>query len=47
MKIVAMIPARYAASRFPAKLMQDLNGAPVTVRTLEATMNTDYLIRYM
>ncbi|NVJ62716.1 MAG: 3-deoxy-manno-octulosonate cytidylyltransferase [Flavobacteriaceae bacterium] len=41
MKIVAMIPARYAASRFPAKLMQDLNGAPVIVRTLEATMNTD------
>jgi 3-deoxy-manno-octulosonate cytidylyltransferase (CMP-KDO synthetase) len=41
MKIVAMIPARYAASRFPAKLMQDLNGAPVIVRTLQAALATD------
>ena len=29
MKIIAMIPARYSASRFPGKLMQDLNGKPV------------------
>jgi len=35
-----MIPARYAASRFPAKLMQDLSGKPVIVRTYEATVNT-------
>ncbi|MFS4448047.1 3-deoxy-manno-octulosonate cytidylyltransferase [Maribacter sp. 2307UL18-2] len=35
-----MIPARYAASRFPAKLMQDLSGKPVIVRTYEATINT-------
>ncbi|WP_171037075.1 3-deoxy-manno-octulosonate cytidylyltransferase [Maribacter algarum] len=35
-----MIPARYAASRFPAKLMQDLSGKPVIVRTYEATKNT-------
>lgn len=41
MKIVAMIPARYAASRFPAKLMQDLNGVPVIVRTLQAAQNTN------
>ncbi|TMM55874.1 3-deoxy-manno-octulosonate cytidylyltransferase [Maribacter algarum] len=40
MKIIAMIPARYAASRFPAKLMQDLSGKPVIVRTYEATKNT-------
>ena len=25
MKIIAVIPARYASTRFPAKLMQDLN----------------------
>lgn len=35
-----MIPARYAASRFPAKLMQDLSGKPVIVRTYEATIRT-------
>lgn len=35
-----MIPARYQASRFPAKLMQDLGGKPVILRTYEATVNT-------
>lgn len=35
-----MIPARYQASRFPAKLMQDLNGKPVILRTYEAVINT-------
>ncbi len=40
MKIIAMIPARYAASRFPGKLMQDLAGKPVIVRTYEATLAT-------
>ncbi|MCJ7466968.1 MAG: 3-deoxy-manno-octulosonate cytidylyltransferase [Maribacter sp.] len=35
-----MIPARYAASRFPAKLMQNLSGKPVIVRTYEAAANT-------
>lgn len=41
MKIIAMIPARYGASRFPGKLMQDLGGKPVIVRTYEATKETD------
>lgn len=36
-----MIPARYAASRFPAKLMQDLSGKPVILRTYEAAVNTE------
>ncbi|UAB76780.1 3-deoxy-manno-octulosonate cytidylyltransferase [Mesoflavibacter sp. SCSIO 43206] len=36
-----MIPARYSASRFPGKLMQDLNGKPVITRTYEATVNTN------
>lgn len=40
MKVIAMIPARYAASRFPGKLMKDLKGKPVIVRTYEATLNT-------
>tara|TARA_R110000796_G_scaffold35017_3_gene90240 strand:+ start:225722 stop:226450 length:729 start_codon:yes stop_codon:yes gene_type:complete len=41
MKRIAMIPARYAASRFPAKLMQDLGGKPVILRTYEAALNTN------
>ncbi|WP_055446163.1 3-deoxy-manno-octulosonate cytidylyltransferase [Lacinutrix mariniflava] len=40
MKIIAMIPARYSASRFPGKLMQDLGGKPVITRTYEATVAT-------
>lgn len=40
MNIIAMIPARYAASRFPGKLMEDLNGKPVITRTYQATVNT-------
>ena len=35
-----MIPARYAATRFPGKLMQDLNGITVIRRTYEATVST-------
>lgn len=35
-----MIPARYAATRFPGKLMQDLQGKPVIQRTYEAAVNT-------
>jgi len=35
-----MIPARYAASRFPGKLMKDLAGKPVIVRTYEAAVRT-------
>ena len=41
MKIVAMIPARLQASRFPKKLLQDLCGKPVIVRTYEATLATE------
>ncbi|MBP0902317.1 3-deoxy-manno-octulosonate cytidylyltransferase [Mariniflexile gromovii] len=41
MKIISMIPARYSASRFPGKLMQDLGGKSVIVRTYEATANTN------
>lgn len=40
LKIIAVIPARYEASRFPGKLMQDLHGKTVIGRTYEATVNT-------
>jgi len=40
MKIISMIPARYSASRFPGKLMQDLGGKTVILRTYEATVAT-------
>ena len=36
-----MIPARYSASRFPGKLMQDLAGKSVILRTYEATVETN------
>lgn len=41
MKIIAVIPARYASTRFPAKLMQDLCGKTVILRTYEAAVNTN------
>lgn len=40
MKIIAVIPARYASTRFPAKLMQDLGGKTVILRTYEAALET-------
>ena len=40
MKIIAVIPARYASTRFPAKLMQDLGGKTVIQRTYQAAVNT-------
>ncbi|MGZ8515716.1 MAG: 3-deoxy-manno-octulosonate cytidylyltransferase [Chitinophagaceae bacterium] len=40
MKYIAMIPARYAATRFPAKLMQLLGGKPVIRHTYDATVAT-------
>ena len=40
MKIISMIPARYSATRFPGKLMQDLEGKTVILRTYEATVAT-------
>ncbi len=40
MKVVAMIPARLEASRFPKKLIQDLNGKTVIERTFQAAVET-------
>jgi 3-deoxy-D-manno-octulosonate cytidylyltransferase len=39
-KIIAMIPARYAATRFPGKLMQMLGGKTVIRQTYDATIAT-------
>jgi 3-deoxy-manno-octulosonate cytidylyltransferase (CMP-KDO synthetase) len=41
MKVIAMIPARYSASRFPGKLMKDLGGKPVILRTYEAALKAN------
>ncbi len=39
-KIIAMIPARYAATRFPAKLMQPLGNKTVIRHTYDNTLAT-------
>lgn len=41
MKIIAVIPARYASTRFPAKLMQDLGGKTIILRTYQAAISTN------
>lgn len=41
MKIIAVIPARYASTRFPAKLMQDLCGRTVILTTYQAAVATN------
>jgi len=40
MKTIAVIPARYAASRFPAKLMQALGNKTVIRHTYDNTLAT-------
>ena len=40
MKKIAVIPARFEASRFPGKLMKDLCGKSVILRTYEAALHT-------
>lgn len=40
MKIIAVIPARYEATRFPAKLMQDLGGKTVIATTYQNVVAT-------
>lgn len=41
MKKIAMVPARYAATRFPGKLMQLLNGKAVIRHTYDNTVATN------
>ncbi|HEX7754980.1 MAG TPA: 3-deoxy-manno-octulosonate cytidylyltransferase [Niabella sp.] len=40
-KVIAVIPARYAATRFPAKLMQLLGKEPVIVHTYNAVVKSN------
>jgi len=40
MKIIALIPARYAATRFPYKLMQQIGNKSVIVHTYQNTLDT-------
>ena len=40
MKILAVIPARYAASRFPGKLLQKLGAHSIIVQTLKSVQKT-------
>src|SRR6202011_5915257 len=40
MKVIALIPARYAATRFPAKLMQVLGNKTVIRHTYDNTVAT-------
>ncbi len=40
MKIAALIPARFASTRLPAKLIQDLGGLSVIQRTYQSTVAT-------
>ena len=41
MKTIAVIPARYASTRFPAKLMEDLCGKTVILTTYQAAVATN------
>ncbi len=41
MKVIALIPARFAATRFPGKLMKVLNGKTILQRTYEAVTQTN------
>ncbi|WP_212000844.1 3-deoxy-manno-octulosonate cytidylyltransferase [Chitinophaga sp. HK235] len=40
MKKIALIPARYGATRFPGKMMAKLGGKAVILRTYESAVNT-------
>lgn len=40
MKAIALIPARFNASRFPGKLMASLGGQPVILRTYKSAQST-------
>lgn len=45
LRAVAIIPARYASTRFPGKPLVDLNGKTLVQRVWEATMNARTLDR--
>ncbi|WFB35062.1 3-deoxy-manno-octulosonate cytidylyltransferase [Kiritimatiellota bacterium B12222] len=43
MKTLAVIPARYESSRFPAKMLADLNGSPVILHTVRQALKASAL----
>ena len=47
MKVIALIPARFAATRFPAKLISDLCGKSVIARTYLSTVDTGVFDKVM
>jgi len=42
-RALGIVPARYAATRFPGKLLKDLAGVPVVVRTVNAALRSKAL----
>ena len=47
MNCIALIPARYASTRFPGKLMQELGGKTVIRHTYENTVATQLFDQVM
>jgi 3-deoxy-manno-octulosonate cytidylyltransferase (CMP-KDO synthetase) len=43
--VVAIIPARYASTRLPGKLLLEINGKPLILHTLEQTKKAKYVNR--
>jgi 3-deoxy-manno-octulosonate cytidylyltransferase (CMP-KDO synthetase) len=43
MRAVAVIPARYGSQRFPGKMLEDLGGKPLFVRTVERARQAERL----
>jgi len=41
MKTIALIPARLESKRFPNKLIQEINGVPIIIKTYNAAIDTD------
>ena len=44
MKTIALIPARLESKRFPNKLIQEINGVPIILKTYNAAIDTDCLL---
>jgi 3-deoxy-manno-octulosonate cytidylyltransferase (CMP-KDO synthetase) len=42
MKVIAVIPARYASTRFPGKALAIINGKPMIQHVYEAAMKADF-----
>lgn len=43
--VIAIIPARYASTRLPAKMLRDIGGKPVIIRTAERAGNSALVTR--